>query len=428
MCRFQPTSRSALVRVVRRAGCSLDGGFLPLDARAKRTLYSRAALLRVRFPARPNILVTPTATPTPFRSLASMVDSPVPDADSVAAESEESRLGASSRPSATAELGHIFGPLIDAFREFFGGDHPQRQQRLIGAWIVVGLLVGAVGWNLYDTAAFQGDAGTWGKWTGIPSEVNEGMMKTLKDGGVLNGVGAFRVKAYNDFLNKNADATPEVRAWARLLLAEARLGEALRRGYVSDKNASREKGDRRIRTGTNDDIRKAKTAFEDVRDNSPEGSDMRQRALYGLAIIAEATSSGKDDSIKAAVKAYEKLEATEGPYKSLAKRRIEALAKRAATDFYKWFAEVAETPAADPVTPALGSGANAPQFDPSSLLEGLTDGDDKSSPHQPAPNSSTKDERKIPESVPLPGKKPAAKKPAAKKPDAKKPDAKKSDE
>ncbi|MED5402168.1 MAG: hypothetical protein VX669_17395, partial [Planctomycetota bacterium] len=66
-------------------------------------------------------------------------------------------------------------------------------------------------------------------------------------------------------------------------------------------------------------------------------------------------------------------------------------------------------------------------FDPSSLLEGLTGENGKSSPHQPEPDSSGKDTRKIPGSVPLPGTKPAAKKPAAKKPAAKKPAAKKSD-
>jgi len=361
-----------------------------------------------------------------------MVDSPVPDADSAASETEESRYGAGSRPSTTAELGHMFGPVIDAFREFFRGDHPQHQQRLIGTWIVVGLVVGGVGWSLYDNSLSQGDADTWGTWIEVPTAVNKGMMQTLGDGGVLNGVGAFRVKAYRDFLNKNEDVSPEVRSWARLLLAEAQLSEALRRGYVSDKNAGREKGDRRIRTGRNDDIHEAEENFESVRKRSPDGSDRRQRALYGLAIIAEAKCSGKDKSVDKAVKAYEKL-VEEGPYQALAKSRIESLKKGAATDFYKWFVEVAETPPPDPVTPVFGSGANGRPFDPSSLLKELTEQNGKSSPHQSEPDSSSKDTRTIPGSVPLPGtkpatKKPAAKKPAAKKSDAKKPDAKKSDE
>ena len=357
-----------------------------------------------------------------------MVDSPVPDADSAASESEESRYGAGSRPSATAELGHMFGPVIDAFREFFRGDHPQYQQRLIGTWIVVGLAVGGVGWSLYDNSLSQGDADTWGTWIEVPTAVNKEMMRTLDDGGVLNGVGAFRVKAYRDFLNKNEDASPEVRSWAWLLLAEAQLSEALRRGYVSDKNAGREKGDRRIRTGSNDDIHKAEENFEKVLGNdSLDDADMRQRALYGLAIVAEAKCSGKDKSVDKAVAAYKLLAEINGPYQALANSRVESLEKGAATDFYKWFAEVAETPPPDPVTPVFGSGANGRPFDPSSLLKELTEQNGKSSPHQPEPDSSGKDTRKIPASVPLPGAKPAAKKPAAKKPAAKKPDAKKPD-
>ena len=352
-----------------------------------------------------------------------MVDSPVPDADSAASESEESRYGAGSRPSATAELGHMFGPVIDAFREFFRGDHPQYQQRLIGTWIVVGLAVGGVGWSLYDNSLSQGDADTWGTWIEVPTAVNKEMMRTLDDGGVLNGVGPFRVKAYRA-LSKNQDASPEFRLWAKLLLAEAQLNEALRRGYVSDKNAGREKGDRRIRTGSNDDIRTAEKNFKEVSTHSPDGSDMRQRALYGLAIVAEAKCSGKDKSVNEAVKAYEELAEINGPYQALAKSRIESLKKGAATNFYKWFVEVAETPPPDPVTPAFDSGANGLPFDPS-LLKELTEQNGKSSPHQPEPDSSGKDTRKIPGSVPLPGTKPAAKKPAAKKPAAKKPAAKK---
>ncbi|MEC9009841.1 MAG: hypothetical protein VX877_11315, partial [Planctomycetota bacterium] len=164
------------------------------------------------------------------------------------------------------------------------------------------------------------------------------------------------------------------------------------------------------------------------------------RALYGLAIVAEAKCSGKDKSVDEAVEAYKRLVAIEGPYQALAKSRVESLESGAATEFYKWFVEVAETPTPDPVTPAFGSGANGHL--PPGLLEGLTGENGKSSPHQPEPDSSSKDTRTIPGSVPLPGtkpdakkpaakkpaaKKPAAKKPAAKKPAAKKPDAKKSD-
>ncbi len=326
----------------------------------------------------------------------------------------------------------MFAPLTGVLKDFFRNDHPQHRQRLIGTWVVVGLLGGGLTWSLYDSTSVEAQEATWGSWIGVPTEINKAMIQGLEGGDVLTGVGDFRVKAYTDFLNKNEDADPEVRSWVRLLLAETRLRLALQRGYVSDKNARREKGDRRIRAGRNDDVTKAMSALERVRDNSPKDSRLHQRALFGLAIAAEATCTGDKPSIDAAVAAYRKLAAIDGPYKELATSRRKSLENGEAAEFYQWFAEVAETPQPDIATP--------PHFDSSGttdplgadLLKGLTGGSDK--PSDPESSSETKDKksRTIPDSVPLPGlkapaekKKPGLKAPAEKKPAEKKPAAQK---
>ncbi len=335
----------------------------------------------------------------------------------------------------------MFAPLTGVLKDFFRNDHPQHKQRLIGTWVVVGLLGGGLTWSLYDSTSVEAQEATWGSWIGVPTEINKAMIQGLEGGDVLTGVGDFRVKAYTDFLNKNEDADPEVRSWVRLLLAETRLRLALQRGYVSDRNARREKGDRRIRSGRNDDVTKAKSALEKVRDNSPKDSRLHQRALFGLAIVAEATCTGDKTSIAAAVAAYRKLAAIDGPYQELATSRHKSLENAEVAEFYQWFAEVSETPQPDI--------SNLPDFDSSGttdplgadLLKGLTGGSDK--PSDPESPSETKDKksRTIPNSVPLPGlkapadekpaekklseKKPAEKKPAEKKPAEKKPAEKK---
>jgi len=380
-----------------------------------------------------------------------MAEEPHPDSDSADSLAEDAPTSQRSESAEFSELGLMFAPLTGVVKDFFRNDHPQHQQRLIGTWVVVGLLVGGLSWGLYDSTSVEVQEATWGSWIGVPAEINKAMIRSLEGGDVLTGVGDFRVKAYTDFLNKNEDAEPEVRSWARLLLAETRLRLALQRGYVSDSNAKREKGDRRIRDGRNDDVTKAKSALGRVRDNSPKDSRLHQRALFGLAIVAEATCTGEKASIDAAVAAYLKLAAIDGPYKELATSRRKALENAEAGEFYQWFAEVSETPQPD-ITIPPGFDSNG-TTDPlgADLLKGLTGGSDKSSDPESPSETKDKKSRTIPDSVPLPGlkapaekksaekksaekksaekksaeKKPAEKKPAEKKPAEKKPAEKK---
>jgi len=361
-----------------------------------------------------------------------MAETPSTETDSAAGQTEDSGSRPPSRPSSTSELWAMFAPIIGFLKEFFRSDHPQHQQRLIGSWIAAGLLVGGIGWGLYESTSTQSSQATWGTWIGVPTAVNREMISSLKDGEVLTGVGDLRVKVYTQFLNKNEDADPEVRSWARLLLAETRLRMSLRRGQTSDRIAKRSKGDRRIRNGRNDDIRKAQQDFERVRGDAPEGSQLRQRALFGLAVAAEATCSGTQESIDEAVAAYRKLESTDGPYKDLAANRRKALEHADASEFYKWFVSVSETPAPEFTNPlgAAGAPTGTPTGDdpfPPGLLESLTGGNLDTPGHKSKPDDKDKDKdiRKIPDSLQLPGKKPAAKKPAEKKPAAKKPATKK---
>jgi hypothetical protein len=366
-----------------------------------------------------------------------MADSPQPASDSADSLAEDAQTSQRSESAGFSELGLMLAPLTGVLKDFFRNDHPQHQQRLIGTWVVVGLLVGGLSWGLYDSTYVEAQEATWGSWIGVPTEINKAMIRSLEGGDVLTGVGDFRVKAYTDFLNKNEDAVPsyeydaDVRSWVRLLLAETRLRLALQRGYVSDRNARREKGDRRIRAGRNDDVTKAKSALEKVRDNSPKDSRLHQRALFGLAIVAEATCTGDKTSIDAAVAAYQKLAAIDGPYRELATSRRKSLENAEAAEFYQWFAEVSETPQTD-IT-------NLPDFDSNGtadplgadLLKGLTGGSDKPSDPESPSETKGKKSRSIPDSVPLPGlkapaeKKPAEKAPAEKKPAEKKPAEKK---
>ena len=358
-----------------------------------------------------------------------MADSPAPETDSAASQSEESRSSRVSRPAASGELGLMFAPIIGVIKDFFRPDHPQHQQRLIGTWVAAGLLVVGIGWGLYQGTSAQANEVTWGNWIGVPTEVNKAMIRSLDDGDVLTGVSDLREQVYTNFLNKNEDADPEVRSWARLLRAETRLRLSLQRGYRSDRSANRRKGAQRILSTSIADITKAKDDFKSVRDNSSEGSELRQRALFGLAVVAEATCEGTKESIDKAVAAYRKLEATDGPYKELARSRRESLQHPDAAEFYKWFFLVSETPAPLATSPlgaaGTGIGTGGDPFPPG-LLESLTGGNPGAPDPKSQPDTKDKDIRKIPDSVPLPGKKPSEKKPATKKkPAEKKPAAKK---
>ena len=362
-----------------------------------------------------------------------MADSPAPETDSAASQSEESSSSRVSRPAASGELGLMFAPIIGVFKDFFRPDHPQHQQRLIGTWVAAGLLVVGIGWGLYQGTSTQANEVTWGNWIGVPTEVNKAMIRSLDDGDVLTGVSDLREQVYTNFLNKNEDADPEVRSWARLLRAETRLRLSLQRGYRSDRSANRRKGAQRILSTSIADITKAKDDFKSVRSNSSEGSELRQRALFGLAVVAEATCEGTKESIDKAVAAYRKLEATDGPYKELARSRRESLQHPDAAEFYKWFFLVSETPAPLATSPlgaaGTGIGTGGDPFPPG-LLESLTGGNPGAPDPKSQPDTKDKDKdkdiRKIPDSVPLPGKKPSEKKPATKKkPAEKKPAAKK---
>jgi len=355
-----------------------------------------------------------------------MADSPAPETDSAASQSEESSPSRPSRPAVSGELGLMFAPIIGSFKDFFRPDHPQHQQRLIGTWVAAGLLVVGIGWGLYQGTSAQANEVTWANWIGVPTEVNKAMIRSLDEGDVLTGVSDLREKVYTNFLNKNEDADPEVRSWARLLRAETRLRLSLQRGYRSDRSANRRKGAQRILSTSIADITKAKDDFKSVRDNSPEGSELRQRALFGLAVVAEATCEGTPESIDKAVAAYRKLEATDGPYKELARNRRESLQHPDAAEFYKWFFLVSETPTPLATSPlgAAGTGTAGDPFPPG-LLESLTGGNPGAPDPKSQPDTKDKDIRKIPDSLPLPGKKPAEKKPAEKKPAAKKPAEKK---
>ena len=74
-----------------------------------------------------------------------------PSADVAASEVQESGSTETPRPAAGSDLWQMFAPMTGFCREFFRKDHSQYQQRLIGALLVVGLIVGGLGWKVFES-------------------------------------------------------------------------------------------------------------------------------------------------------------------------------------------------------------------------------------------------------------------------------------
>ena len=336
-----------------------------------------------------------------------------PSTDVAAREVEESGSTETPRPAAGSDLLQMFAPLTGFFREFFRKDHPQHQQRLIGALLVFGLIVGGFGWTAFDSQTTQARQQAWGSWIDVPAEIQAKIVSSLESGNMLVSSDPFVAEAYSDFLANNGEADETVRSWATLLLAESRLNDGLRRAYRSNKEAKRTNGTARL--GRRGDVQLAIGKFQDVIDDAPEGSLLRQRALYGKAVGLEASCDGTDDQLAVVREAYGRLAGTDGPYRNLADDRIRAIDSEGTIAFYKWFGKVdlPETP-----EPAAGPAHSGTEDRP---IEGQVekllrevDGSEKSSA---SPDEAGDVKKKIPLELPSLKKKPAAekKKPAAEK-------------
>ena len=333
-----------------------------------------------------------------------------PSADVAASEVQESGSTETPRPAAGSDLWQMFAPMTGFFREFFRKDHSQYQQRLIGALLVVGLIVGGLGWKVFDSQTTQARQQAWGSWIDVPADIQKEIVKSLGKGEMPVSRDSFAAEEYQNFLAEPENADAMVRAWAKLLLAESRLNDGLRRAYQSNKQAKRKNGSRRL--GRNGDVQNAIGHFEELLVDAPKGSLLEQRALYGRAVGLEASFNGTDEELSKVKAAYNRLEETDGPYKILAEKRLEAINSEGTKAFYKWFAKVETAPEREADPAQSKTGDNSPIKSP--LLDKLLRDDNGTEKSSASPDAADDVKKKIPL---LPLKKPAAekKKPAAEK-------------
>lgn len=134
-----------------------------------------------------------------------------------------------------------------------------------------------------------------------------------------------------DFINV-AELYPESKAgaWARLYAGEGYLESGLESLFTDREGAAR-------------DLADARENFENALASKDVSSELKVRALFGLAKTLETTSDGNLDP---AIKSYRQV-AEEYPgtaYEKLANDRLATLEAPGAKDFYAWFAQQKPSP------------------------------------------------------------------------------------
>ena len=299
---------------------------------------------------------------------------------------------------AGGDLAQMFAPLTDAIAAFFAADHPQHKQRVTGAWVLQGGLVVVIAINLFQGASTKSDQLVWRNWIGIPARVEAKVHDDLAKSETSLAENSLIVTSeeYEDFRSNNEPAAALIKAWSRVLQAEASLRLGLQNAMASNNQAgsSRKGGDRRVsRVGP---VSEARDEFEKVLESglAKPGSQLWARAQYGLAVATEVLCDGSKDRHDEAVAAYTKLEEAGPPYDQLARDRIDSLGSSSAQEFYKWFAFVdkkAVTPAVSP----HGAGADAATDGETNLLQKVLGGDNSG-----GDDKTKKDSRSIPDALP----------------------------
>ena len=113
--------------------------------------------------------------------------------------------------------------------------------------------------------------------------------------------------------------------WARLRTAEQYLQNGIRLQFT-DREAS----------GV--ELKEAQSALETLLNQSRLTPVVRERALFAMGRVLEATSTG---DLGPAITAYEKMlqEFPDSPYKPVVTEQIEQLKRKSTQEFYAWFAE-----------------------------------------------------------------------------------------
>ena len=143
--------------------------------------------------------------------------------------------------------------------------------------------------------------------------------------------------------------------WARLQAAESRLAKGIQLMFTDREAALVELKGTADRPKCLEDLQ-ALVAEQQL------PSEIRERALFGLARCQETISDGNE---AAAIETYETLlrQFPETIYKARAEDSIAALKKGSAQEFYAWFAKQNPKPAPPPKKPADNKGGSMPDAD-----------------------------------------------------------------
>ncbi|VAX41250.1 hypothetical protein MNBD_PLANCTO02-785 [hydrothermal vent metagenome] len=170
---------------------------------------------------------------------------------------------------------------------------------------------------------------------------------------VLSGGAPEAKQKYKSIANDSPETTPGM--WALLKLADDTLNTGLRNRYTDGAGAKK-------------DIKSAGEMYHKLINASSISDDIRERTLYGLARVADASSNGKTEI---AIKEYKKLmeQFPKSAFISLVESRIKSLEKDKAKQFYAWFSQ--ETPTIKDTqtiidaigSPATPAGNSSPKFD-----------------------------------------------------------------
>jgi len=158
-----------------------------------------------------------------------------------------------------------------------------------------------------------------GFWWTRSAETNEEAGWTLLDS-------AQNLEEFGNVVDKYKDKPAG--QWARLIVSETNLRTAMPLMFTNREIALA-------------DIKSAREGFETLLQEKSANPNVRERALWGLALSLETTSDGNTAK---AIEAYERLlsEFPDSIFKAVADVRISNLKKDEAKEFYAWFSK--ETP------------------------------------------------------------------------------------
>jgi len=151
-----------------------------------------------------------------------------------------------------------------------------------------------------------------------------------------------------------ADQSPDspIGILARLRQADRELEDAVS-NLFTNREASKE------------NLETAEKAYKQLEDRKDIIDSVRERVLVGLARVAECRCDGTDESMNAAIAAWErilKVFPDSKTFKSIAESRIKRLASKESHEFYAWFSTQNPKPGDDLLMPQDGGPGQVPSM------------------------------------------------------------------